>query len=280
MSLELRDLCVDIDSVCIVSDINLTVANGTFAGLLGPNGSGKSTILKAIYRIYKPAAGAVYLDGRNTLGLTAREAARRIAVVSQESPVEFDLSVREMVMLGRLPHKRIFEADNEVDYTVVAEALATVGCQRLAGRSYQTLSGGEKQRVLVARALAQQADHLILDEPTNHLDIRYQMEILELVAGLGVTVLAALHDLGLAALYCDEIHLLSDGRLRTSGSPDRVITAERVQEVYGADVLVIRHPETGTPQLLPRRTKPTDPDGPSSSVDIEHEKTCSVPIAE
>ena len=253
MSLELRGLSVDIDTTRIVSDVSFAVGDCTFAGLLGPNGSGKSTILKTIYRLLRPAAGVVLLNGQPIHDLPAREVARRVAVVSQENTIEFDLTVAEMVILGRLPHKRLFESDTDTDRAVVADALATVGCAALANRSFHTLSGGEKQRVLVARALAQQADHLILDEPTNHLDIRYQTEVLDLVAGLGVTVLAALHDLGLAALYCDEIHLLSAGRLCTSGRPQDVITVERVQQVYGADVLVIPHPETGTPQLLARR---------------------------
>ncbi len=254
MSLELRNLSVDIDATRIVSDVSFAIADHTFAGLLGPNGSGKSTILKTIYRLHRPASGVVLLNGNPIHDLPARDVARRVAVVSQENTIEFDLTVAEMVILGRLPHQRRFAGDTDTDRAVVADALATVGCAALANRSFHTLSGGEKQRVLVARALVQQADHLILDEPTSHLDIRYQTEVLELVAGLGVTVLAALHDLGLAALFCDEIHLLSAGRLCTSGRPGEVITVERVREVYGADVLVIPHPETGTPQLLARRT--------------------------
>jgi iron complex transport system ATP-binding protein len=257
MSLQLRDLSVDIGATRIVSDVSFTVADGTFAGLLGPNGSGKSTILKTIYRLLRPAAGDVLLNGEPIHGLAPRDVARRVAVVSQDNTIEFDLSVAEMVILGRLPHQRRFEGDTDTDRAVVADALTTVGCAALAQRSFHTLSGGEKQRVLVARALAQQADHLILDEPTSHLDIRYQTEVLDLVAGLGVTVLAALHDLGLAGLYCDEIHLLSAGRLCTSGHPAEVITVDRVQQIYGADVLVIPHPETGTPQLLARRATST-----------------------
>ena len=256
MSLQIRDLSVDLDATRIVSDVTFAVPDRTFAGLLGPNGSGKSTILKTIYRLLRPTAGTVLLDTQPIHELPARAVARRLAVVSQENTVEFDLTAAEMVSLGRLPHQRPLEGDTDTDRAVVADALATVGCAALAHRSFHTLSGGEKQRVLVARALAQQADHLILDEPTSHLDIRYQTEVLDLVAGLGITVLAALHDLGLAALYCDEIHLLSAGRLCTSGPPDAVITVERVQQVYGADVLVVPHPETGTPQLLARRTPP------------------------
>lgn len=253
MTLELRDVSVDLGPRRILSDVSLTVRDRAFVGLLGPNGSGKTTLLKSVTRVNRPAAGSVLLDGRTVHELRSREAARRIAFVGQETVVEFDITVRDMVMLGRLPHQRAYAADNETDRSVVASALATADCSHLATRTFHTLSGGEKQRVLVARALTQQADHLVLDEPTAHLDIRYQTEILELVAGLGLTVLVALHDLGLAAMYCDEVHLLSSGRLCASGPPGQVITVERVQQVYGADVIVIPHPETGTPQLLPRR---------------------------
>jgi iron complex transport system ATP-binding protein len=253
VSLQLSGVCVEIAGRRIVSDIDLRVEDGCFAGLLGPNGSGKSTILKAIYRVHRPCAGRVLLDGRDLHSLPARETARRLAVVTQESTVEFAVTVTEMVMLGRIPHKRAFEGDSEQDHGIAAAAIDRVGCTPLAGRSFHTLSGGEKQRVLIARALAQGADHLILDEPTNHLDIRYQVEVLELVAGLGVTVLAAIHDLGLAALYCDTVHLLDEGRLVACGSPADVITREAVHAVYDSDVAVIAHPDTGAPQPLPRR---------------------------
>jgi iron complex transport system ATP-binding protein len=271
VSLEVRDLSVDIGTRRIVSDVHIAVPDGHFVGLLGPNGSGKSTILKAIYRVRRPAAGQVLLDGADLLAMPPREAARRVAVVAQETTVEFDFTVYEMVMIGRTPHKRAFERDGDRDHAAVAEALERVGCENLAARSFNTLSGGEKQRVLIARALAQGADHLILDEPTNHLDIRYQIEVLELVAGLGVTVLAALHDLSLAALFCDAVYLLTDGRVVVSGQPQTVITTETVRHAYGADVLVVTHPESGTPHLIPRRNPPASPGrGTISPADGHH----------
>jgi iron complex transport system ATP-binding protein len=263
MSLELAGLAVDIGGRRIVSGIGLTVPDGGFAGLLGPNGSGKSTILKAIYRVHRPSAGSILLDGADLLALRPRDAARRIAVVAQEFALEFDFTVAEMVMIGRTPHKRAFDRDDAADRDIVHQAMSQVGCADLADRGFNTLSGGEKQRVLIALAVAQGADHLILDEPTNHLDIRYQVEILELVAGLGITVLAAIHDLSLAALFCDQVHLIAGGALVASGPPEAVLTAERIQAAYGADVLVIEHPETGTPHLIPRRAArppaPVDP---------------------
>ena len=195
MSLDLIGLSVDIGRRRIVDRVDLAVPDGRFVGLLGPNGSGKSTILKAIYRVHRPSEGQVLLDGADLLAMRPKDVARRVAVVAQESAVEFDFTVLEMVMIGRTPHKRPFDRDDDADRTIVHEAIERVGCEHLVDRSFNTLSGGEKQRVLIARAIAQGADHLILDEPTNHLDIRYQVEILELVSGLDVTVLAALHDL-------------------------------------------------------------------------------------
>lgn len=254
MSLEIEGLSVDIGRRRIVADVNMVVPERRFVGLLGPNGSGKSTILKTIYRVHRPSAGRVLLNGSDLLAMKPKEVARRVAVVAQESTIEFDFTVLEMVMIGRTPHKRPFGRDDDRDRDVVLGAIERVGCEHLVNRSFNTLSGGEKQRVLVARAVAQGADHLILDEPTNHLDIRYQMEILELVSGLGVTVLAALHDLSLAALFCDTLYLLADGAIVTGGSPEAVITTEIVRHAYGADVLIVEHPETGTPHLIPRRS--------------------------
>jgi iron complex transport system ATP-binding protein len=265
MSLELRDLCVDIAGRRIVTGIGCTVPNGTFAGLLGPNGSGKSTILKAIYRVHRPAAGRVLLDGKDLLALRPRDAARRIAVVAQDFTFEFDFTVAELVMIGRNPHKRAFDRDDDTDRAITEQAIERVGCQHLAHRGFNTLSGGEKQRVLIAQALAQGADHLILDEPTSHLDIRYQVEILELVAGLGITVLAAIHDLSLAALFCDTVHLITDGQLLTGGPPGQVLTTATVRAAYGTEVLVIAHPETGTPHLIPRRPRRPDQPAPKPS---------------
>jgi iron complex transport system ATP-binding protein len=267
MSLELRDLSVDIAGRRIVSGITLHVADGQFAGLIGPNGSGKSTILKAIYRVHRPAAGAVLVNGTDLHQMRPRMAARRVAVVAQENLMDFGFTVREMVLVGRTPHKGPFDRDDEDDQAIAADAMERTGCADLGGRSFQSLSGGEKQRVLIARALAQGADHLILDEPTNHLDIHYQISILELVAGLGVTVLAALHDLNLAALFCDAVHVLAGGHLIAAGSPAEVITTGIVRAAYGADVLIIGHPDTGTPQLLPRRTDASRPAaGPATTM--------------
>ena len=264
MSLQLDDLSVDIGGRRIVTGIDLTVGDRQFAGLVGPNGSGKSTILKTVYRVHRPSAGRVLLDDTDLLSLGHKDTARRIAVVTQESASEFDFNVREMVMIGRTPHKRSFERDTDTDHEIADHAMERVGCEQLASRRFNTLSGGEKQLVLVARALAQEADHLILDEPTNHLDIHHQVEILEIVSGLGVTVLAALHELSLAALFCEAIHVLRAGQIVAAGSPADVLTPETILQAYGADVLVIEHPDTGTPHLIPRRIQPASGAGPDA----------------
>ncbi len=262
MSLDLQGVSVDIGRRRIVSDIDLSVPDGAFVGLLGPNGSGKSTLLKTLYRVHRPSSGRILLDGRDLLAQRPRDVARRLSVVAQESVVEFDFTCFEMVMIGRTPHQRLLDRDTDEDRRLTTQALERVGCAHLADRSFTTLSGGEKQRVLIARTLAQGANHLVLDEPTNHLDIRYQVEILELVASLGVTVLAAIHDLSLAALFCDRVYLLADGKIVAAGTPDEVITTEKVRHAFGADVLVIEHPETGTPHLVPRRARNAAPGRP------------------
>ena len=245
MTLSIDGLRWSVDARRIIDDVRLTVDTGAFVGLLGPNGSGKSTLLRCIYRSLKPEAGTISLDGADVLTMPPRDAARRMAVVLQETPVQFDFTVQEMVLMGRTPHKSAFDLDTNDDWEIVADALAQVDMLDFRERSYRTLSGGEKQRVLIARALAQQSPFLVLDEPTNHLDIRYQLEILDIMRELPVTILAALHDLNLAALYCDRLYVLSEGRVVASGAPDDVVTADLISEVYGVRADVATDPRTG-----------------------------------
>ena len=245
MKLEVNEVAVAIASRRIVNEVSLEVAPGEIVGLIGPNGSGKSTLLRAVYRLLKPMAGYVQLGGDDVWRLSAREAARRTAVVVQETPSDFDFTVREVVEMGRTPHKGLLEADNARDAQIVQDALARVNMADFVDRSFNTLSGGEKQRVLVARALAQEPKLLILDEPTNHLDIRYQLEILNLVRELGITTLVTLHDLNLAAAYCHRLYLLANGRIVMAGIPDVVLTPQWVRDVYGVETLCFPHPSTG-----------------------------------
>jgi iron complex transport system ATP-binding protein len=249
MKLNVRNICWSVDERRIVDRVLLDVQPGEFVGLLGPNGSGKSSLLRTIYRVLKPDAGLVTLDGDDVWQMSPREAAQRTAVVAQERSSDFDFTVHEMVMLGRNPHKHLFDQDTRKDYALAEAALRQVNMLSFAKRDFRTLSGGEKQRVLVARALTQQANILVLDEPTNHLDIRYQLEILSLVKELKITTLAALHDLNLAAHYCDRLFLLQEGRVVASGVPEEVLLPATIRAVYQVDACVERHPRTNQLQV-------------------------------
>ncbi|MER6097134.1 ABC transporter ATP-binding protein [Streptomyces sp. NPDC001728] len=229
---------------------DLTVRPGETVGLIGPNGSGKTTLLRCVYGTLVPTSGRALLDGDDLHAIGPKARARRVATVPQDSATEFELTVRELVALGRSPHKRFWEGDTGADRERAGAALARVGLVELADRPYPTLSGGERQRALVARALVQDPALLVLDEPTNHLDIRHQLDILALVRGLGTTNLLALHDLNLAGAYCDRLYVLERGRVVTGGTPAEVLTPALLEAVYGVDAEVIPHPRTGSPTVL------------------------------
>ncbi|MFI6789804.1 ABC transporter ATP-binding protein [Nonomuraea sp. NPDC050383] len=229
MKLDLRGVSVALDGHPIVHEADLLVGDGEFVGLVGPNGCGKSTLLRTIYRALRPAAGLITVDGDDVHRLPARQAARRTAVVAQETPADLDFTVAEIVFMGRTPYK----ADALVDEELAARALDRVGMAGAAERVFATLSGGEKQRVLLARALAQQTHLLLLDEPTSHLDIRHQLEILHLVRELGIATLAVLHDLNQAAAFCDRLYVMNAGRIMAGGPPEQVLTPDLICQVYG-----------------------------------------------
>jgi iron complex transport system ATP-binding protein len=250
MRIEVEELRVRLGGRSVVSGATLLVSPGEVAGLVGPNGSGKSSLLRTVYRHLRPADGRVDVGEASVWALPARHAARRVAAVPQDTRTEFDVTAWDMVAMGRTPHKRPFAADSKQDKEIVRTALARVGVEELAARPYPTLSGGERQRVLVARALAQQTPVLVLDEPTNHLDVRHQLEVLELVRELGLTTLLALHDLNLAAGYCDRVHVLLDGRLVAGGPPAEVLTPALVRSVFGVHADLVTHPRNGRAQLL------------------------------
>ncbi len=242
--LEVEHLSFAYDRMEAVRDVSLRVKKGQFVGIIGPNGSGKSTVLKNVYRALKPQKGSIRLDGEELSRMSYRDSAVKMAVVGQENDIPFDFSVEEIVAMGRAPHKHLFELDGEEDRKLVQQAMEHMGLAELAKRSYLYLSGGEKQRTIIARALAQQCDFLILDEPTNHLDIRCQLQIFDFVRGLDVTVLSAIHDLNLAALYCDYLFVLKEGRMVLEGTPDEVLTEENIREIYGVESVVEQHPLT------------------------------------
>ncbi|MFE2065243.1 ABC transporter ATP-binding protein [Streptomyces sp. NPDC059467] len=226
----------------VVDDVTLTLRPGETVGLLGPNGSGKSTLLRLLSGILAPSAGVVTLDGRPLAEAGRRATARRIATVEQHTHTRTELTVRDVVALGRIPHRRAWTPPTTADAAAVTEALRRTGLTDRAGQSWHTLSGGERQRTQIARALAQEPRELLLDEPTNHLDIQYQLDLLELVASLPVTTVIALHDLNLAAMYCDRLLVLRDGRAVTEGTPAEVLTPALIEEVYGVRTEVTHEP--------------------------------------
>lgn len=220
----------------VVNDVSLRTRPGRVLGLIGPNGSGKTTVLRLLYGSLRPSSGQVRIDDRPLVDVTSRDLARAVAVVVQEGGGDTTMTVAEMVLLGRTPHAHSFSRLTEHDQQVATEALERVGALNLGPRAFAGLSGGEKQRVLIARAVAQEADHLLLDEPTNHLDIRYQHDILRLVQQLGRGGIVVLHDLNLAARYCDDLVLLDHGAVALQGTVDEVLEPELIERVYGIGV--------------------------------------------
>jgi iron complex transport system ATP-binding protein len=254
MRVKVSGLSVTIDDNDILGDADLSVEPGTVTGLIGPNGSGKSTLLRCVYRALKPVAGTVHIGADDVWRTNARQAGKRTAVVTQDHDLDNDFSVLETVTMGRLPHKGILERDTQADHDIVHNALSRVGMDWATNRVFARLSGGERQRVLVARALAQQAPVLLLDEPTNHLDVGSQLDLLDLVRELGLTTIAALHDLDHATAYCDQLVLLHAGRVVTTGTPEDVLSPGRVAEVFGVRSTIVAHPLTGRPHFV---TAPT-----------------------
>ncbi|GGT15932.1 ABC transporter ATP-binding protein [Streptomyces purpureus] len=233
----------------LVRDVSLTARPGEMIGLVGPNGSGKSSLLRAVYRVLRPEAGQVRVDGADAWSMPVRHLARTVAAVVQEAGADFDLTVREVVAMGRTPHKRLLDGDTAEDRLLIESALTSVDAAELADRPFDRLSGGERQRVLIARALAQRPALLVLDEPTNHLDIRHQLDVLGILRRMPATVLVALHDLNLAAHYCDRLYVLCDGEVVAAGPPAEVLTPALLNDVYGVTAEVTVHARTGAPQV-------------------------------
>ncbi|RFB13555.1 ABC transporter ATP-binding protein [Bacillus sp. HNG] len=244
MKLQVENLYFSLDEKQIIEDMNLHVSEGEFVGIIGPNGSGKSTLLKNIYRALKPDSGVLFLDGKNINKMNPKTAAKKMGVVGQVNEVPFDFKVEEIVAMGRSPYKGFFEGDSLQDQEIVAEAIKQIGMSDMNKRNFSDLSGGERQRVLLGRMLAQQTDLLLLDEPTNHLDIQHQLQIFDLIKVLGVTVLSAIHDLNLAALYCDRLYAVKDGRMLLAGTTEEVLTSESIYKIYGVRADVTVHPVT------------------------------------
>ncbi|MEV8017503.1 ABC transporter ATP-binding protein [Streptomyces sp. NPDC086554] len=261
MNIDIEGLNVSYARRTVVSGVHLIAAEGEVAGLVGPNGSGKSSVLRTVYRHLRPVAGRVRVAGRDIWELTPAEAARKVAALPQERGGDFELTVREVVAMGRTPYKRLFAGDDDNDRAKVAAVLEQVGMAQAGGRSFSALSGGERQRVLLARALAQDPEVLVLDEPTNHLDVLHQVELLALLRAQRRTALVSLHDLNAAASVCDRLHVLHQGRVVASGPPREVLTPELLAEVFGVRAAVVEHPLTGDPLIAIDHRAPADPKG-------------------
>lgn len=241
-----------VDDRRIIDEIAFAAPAGTVTGLLGPNGSGKSTLLRGLAGALRLDTGSATFRSADLLGMRRRERARRVALVEQDSAPDRSVTVREAVLLGRIPHRSLLAGDSAADDAAASAALLRVGMAEHADRDLATLSGGERQRVHIARALAQGPELMLLDEPTNHLDVSAQLRVLHLLrslSGEGVTVLTALHDLNLAASCCDRIVLLSGGRVVAVGAPAEVLTPEQIKHVYDVRCEVLTHPTTGRPLL-------------------------------
>ncbi|WP_150241330.1 ABC transporter ATP-binding protein [Nocardiopsis quinghaiensis] len=226
----------------VLDGVTVTPRPGETIGLLGPNGSGKSTLLRLLAGVLAPSSGVVTLDGRPLGRTTRRTVARRVATVEQNVHTQTELTVRDVVALGRVPHRRAWTPMSAADLGAVTAALERTGLTGRADQSWHTLSGGERQRAQIARALAQEPSELLLDEPTNHLDIQHQLDLLELVTNLPVTTVIALHDLNLAAMYCDRLLMLRDGRAVAEGTPSEVLAPSLIEEVYGVRAEVATGP--------------------------------------
>lgn len=250
--LRVADVTVRIDDKTLVDAATFAAPAGAVTALLGPNGAGKSTLLRVVAGVLRPAAGAVHIDGDDLLAMRRRDRARRVALVEQEATTELPLTSRAVAALGRTPHEALLGGRDPSSDAVVTQALTDAGALAFEHRELPTLSGGERQRVLLARALAQQPRLLLLDEPMNHLDIAAQLDVLALLARLaaeGVTVVAAMHDLALAASHADHVVVLSGGRVAAAGPTAETLTPDLVQKVYGTRAAWTTNPLTGHPLL-------------------------------
>jgi len=254
VSLQIQQVYFSYLDGLVLHNINLSIKTGEMVGLLGPNGSGKTTLIKLASGVLKPKQGEIKLDDSSLSQLSRKSIARSVAVVPQQFNIPFAFTTTEVVMLGRTPFLRVFAGESKVDKQFVSKALELVGISELKERRFDELSGGERQKVILAMALAQQPTLLLLDEPTVHLDITHQVEILELVRRLnverGLTVIAAMHDLNLASLYFNRLILLKEGRVSADGTPAQVLTEDRIREVFSASVKVEPHPVTGVPHIV------------------------------
>ncbi len=244
------------DKADILKHISLDVEQGSFLSILGPNGSGKTTLLKNVCNLLKPHNGSILIDEKDIEKIKYKELAQIIAVVHQGTDVQFDFSVFDVVMMGRFPYLKRFQSEGKEDVEIVENAMKSTSIWELREKSINEISGGERQRVLIARALTQQPKVLLLDEPISHLDIKYQIEILDLCKRLNkeqnITVITTLHDINMASRYSDYILLLEEGRIREMDTPEKVLTEKNIEDVYGIKVDLIKRNDNERPIIIPK----------------------------
>jgi iron complex transport system ATP-binding protein len=231
MELEFNHITVAIKGKQILKDLSLHTTANKVVGIIGPNGSGKSTLIKTLFSITRYQEGDILLDGKDIKNIHKKDIARKVAYIGQETAANFDFSVREIVEMGRYP----YESRDKNIKSIVNNALETLHIQHLLNRNIRTLSGGERKLVYLARAITQDTDIIILDEPTNHLDIKHQLMIMRFLKKSGKTIMIVIHDLYLAARFCDELYLVNDGTVFLYGKPDKVLTKENIREIFEVD---------------------------------------------
>lgn len=254
-ALEVNDIEFGYNENPILKDVSFSIKKGEFISIIGPNGSGKSTLLKTLNNIYTPNKGEIYLHGKNIEEFKRLEIAKKISLVPQETNINYEFTVEDIVSMGRHPYKGRFEKENLEDKSIVEEALKLTSTIDLRNRLITEISGGEKQRVVIAKALAQNSSIILLDEPTSNLDINHQIEVLNLLRDLNkdknTTIIIILHDINLAARYSDRIIFLNDGEIISEGSPEDVITKKNIKRAYHMDVYLEKNKYTNTPYLVP-----------------------------
>jgi len=266
--LSAENLSWGVDKKIILNKLTFSINQGEFVGVIGPNGAGKSSLLRCLYRKNIPSSGSIDFNQAPLSSYSRKALARQVAVVLQEPPTHFELSVLDVIRMGLIPKKNLLSFDTEDDFSAIIDAATKVDILDKLKQPFNALSGGEKQRAMIARAILQSPQLLLMDEPTNHLDVRHQIEVLDLAASMGITVMVSIHDLNLAAAYCDRLILLDEGKIIADGAPVQVLTKETLQQVFKVSALVDQHPFSKktriTFDLMSDKLSVNDADGPTN----------------